>query len=80
MNRQKKRGLHSSTFIEVSPNTQQSYTSKSPRHSVSIRTFTLDCSLIFGEISMNKNLSGRYLSLCLNLINLAHRQSQFNEY
>ena len=29
--------------------------------------FTLDCSLNFGEISMNKNLSGRFLMLYLKV-------------
>ena len=49
MNRQKKRGLHSSTSSEVSPNTRLSYTSKSPRRSVSIRAFTLDSFFNFAE-------------------------------
>ena len=36
---------------EVSPNTIASYTSKSPRGRRERSTFTLDASLIFGEIS-----------------------------
>ena len=38
----KKRGLHSSTLSEVSPNTLQAYSSKSPRRTdVSILTLLL---------------------------------------
>jgi hypothetical protein len=36
------------------------YPSKSPRHRVSIRTFTLGAFIKFGEFGESKNLSGRF--------------------
>lgn len=45
--------------------------------SVSILALILACSLIFGEISMNKILSGRFFLYVFNYVISAHRHVGF---
>lgn len=76
---QKKRGLHSSTFTEVSPNTLAPYSSKSPRQTdVSILTFTLGAYFNW-RFSVNKIQADASLSIMSNLLCLCHA-NQFTVY
>lgn len=57
---QKKRGLHRLRLLRYRQTPYDHITSKSPRLGVSIRAITLGRLNNFGEISGDKNLSGRF--------------------